>query len=171
MLLQRAWSRMANAFSAVASSPRPAGAAGSAAEDEPPAAGGDDGPDAAADGMHLLIERAPRAPRASAGAAAGAGGREERFRYWDRARLSKIQQACRQRGLWPGGHKTELRDRLLLFEFDPCKLSNGDVHGPQQPNLPSGTSEQLPPSSPRRKVCVLEPGGHTASVAIPIATC
>eukprot|EP01051_Picozoa_sp_SAG22_P008190 SAG22_NODE_610_length_8597_cov_4.848906_2_plen_662_part_00 len=83
-------------------------------------------------------------------------------------RLSKTQQACRQRGLWPGGHKTELRDRLLRFEFNPRKLTDTDIHGPQGSPRPGGRAKGM---SPRRKLSKdkkLSKGGGAGAAGQPL---
>ena len=55
---------------------------------------------------------------------------DDRFKYWDKARLNKAQHTCRERGLWPGGDKGNVRDRLLNFEFSPAELTDRDYFGP-----------------------------------------
>eukprot|EP01043_Picozoa_sp_COSAG02_P011867 COSAG02_NODE_444_length_22204_cov_21.041167_7_plen_1067_part_00 len=66
--------------------------------------------------------------------------REERDRFWDRQRLNRCQLACRERNLWPGGDKTNLRERLVKFEFEPDALSELDRHGPDETQLLSSDS-------------------------------
>ena len=73
--------------------------------------------------------------------------REERERFWDKMRLNKCQLACRERNLWPGGDKGNLRDRLVQYEFDPDGLSDFDWQGPDQPSSSSAGSQEAAPSA------------------------
>jgi hypothetical protein len=51
---------------------------------------------------------------------------QQRLEHWGGVSLAGRQQACRSRGLWPGGRSKTLRDRLVMHEFDPVRLLAAD---------------------------------------------
>lgn len=57
--------------------------------------------------------------------------REQRAKHWNKQRLVPLQTACKQRGLWPGGSRAHMRDRLLTFEFARGQLTEYDLSGPE----------------------------------------
>lgn len=56
--------------------------------------------------------------------------REQRSKHWNKQRLVPLQTACKLRGLWAGGSRAHMRDRLLAFEFERDSLTEYDLLGP-----------------------------------------
>jgi cold shock CspA family protein len=61
------------------------------------------------------------------GTASSACQREARLGYWGKQKLDRLQSACRERNLWPGGGKIQLRDRLVMHELEPGALTEQDL--------------------------------------------
>lgn len=159
-LVQRAWSRVASAFTGsplvkrqktkrsvdalelsetaqhAPASPRGGVVTGAARPTRRSSASGTSSPSPKAE------------PRRSVDASSGTDNegqtREERERFWDRQRLNRCQLACRERNLWPGGDKSNLRDRLVKFEFEPDGLSDIDWHGPDGALISPGSQQVSP---------------------------
>eukprot|EP01043_Picozoa_sp_COSAG02_P034650 COSAG02_NODE_2435_length_8869_cov_63.273774_8_plen_1012_part_01 len=66
--------------------------------------------------------------------------REQRSKHWNKQRLVPLQTACRLRGLWPGGSRVHMRDRLLAFEFERDSLTEYDLRGPEAAPISSPAS-------------------------------
>eukprot|EP01043_Picozoa_sp_COSAG02_P031900 COSAG02_NODE_2105_length_9815_cov_6.857143_3_plen_702_part_00 len=66
--------------------------------------------------------------------------RQQRSKHWNKQRLVPLQTACKARGLWPGGSRVHMRDRLLAFEFERDSLLDFDLRGPEAAPTSSPTS-------------------------------
>jgi hypothetical protein len=44
---------------------------------------------------------------------AAAQKKREAITRWNRCKLTQLQKACHERGIWPGGDKPDLHDRLV----------------------------------------------------------
>jgi hypothetical protein len=51
----------------------------------------------------------------------------QRRAFWNDKTLATLQNACREQGLYPGGDTSDLRERLLAWEFDADLLTEDDT--------------------------------------------